>query len=88
MEVTSISRESDCVSCGIYPGALVVRSACDRADKAREGLRCTTFIVVHQPREARNLGGDEAQGGIRRESWLNPRPPVRDPRGEQSPGTA
>ena len=37
-EVASISRESDCVTCRIYPGASAVGSACDQTGKTREGL--------------------------------------------------
>jgi hypothetical protein len=55
------------------PGVQTARPACDRAEKAREGMRgCVSTIPLP---EARNLGAGKAQGGNRRlGTWPNTSP--------------
>lgn len=42
--VMSVSRETDCVTCGEYPEVQTRESACDELGKAREGMNYARVI--------------------------------------------
>jgi hypothetical protein len=69
--VMPILRKNGCVDHRMVPGASAVRSACDRAEKTREG-HWGIFFGMNQLWKARNLRGEKTQGGIRPRTLAKP----------------